>query len=55
MEDPVAPPLSMQDHQYEKVQALVTVYTIEQKAPQQQTKVLAQFELSVYFPEHLKT
>ena len=33
MEDPVAPPLSKQDHQYEKVQALVmlTVYTIEKK------------------------
>ena len=31
MEDPVAAPLSKQDHQYEKVQALVTVYTIKQK------------------------
>ena len=55
MEDPVAAPLSKQDHQYEKVQALVTVYTIKQKPTKQQTKVLAHFELSVYFPEHLKT
>ena len=54
MEDPVAAPLSKQDHQYEKVQALVTVYTIKQKPTKQQTKVLAHFELSVYFPEHLK-
>ena len=38
MEDPVAPPLSKQDHQYEKVQALVmlTVYTIEKKQTKQQ-------------------
>ena len=55
MEDPAAPPLSKQDHQYVKVQALVTVHTIEQKATQQQTKVLTHFELSVYFPEHLQT
>ena len=58
MEDPAAPPLSKQDHQYEKVQALVmlTVYTIEKKqTKQQQQKILAHFELSVYFSEHLKT